>query len=191
MELPRRPASFCGRQRAFGHEQRSCISRHERLRSLQQRRLIVPAWERNDELTKRRETAPTVVIDTHGRLLLQRRDNIPNILYPGMIGLFGGHREGDESFLECAVRELSEELSYQIPPSRFEYLGCRESADSRVQDSFVRAEFFLVKDVPFDQLTITEGTLVVHELSQLATIRDQLTPSAKFGLQLFAKRTAN
>jgi 8-oxo-dGTP diphosphatase len=59
-----------------------------------------------------REIAPTVIFDDCGRLLLQLRDDIPGILYPGVIGLFGGHREGDETFLACAVREIHEELSY-------------------------------------------------------------------------------
>ena len=53
-----------------------------------------------------RETASTIIIDTRGRLLLQLRDNIPEIRNPGMIGLFGGHRQGDETFLECAVRDF-------------------------------------------------------------------------------------
>lgn len=47
----------------------------------------------------RRETASAVLIDTAGRLLLQHRDDIPGILYPGMVGLFGGHRKGNETFL--------------------------------------------------------------------------------------------
>jgi ADP-ribose pyrophosphatase YjhB (NUDIX family) len=85
-----------------------------------------------------------VVMDTFGRLLLQKRDDIPPILYPGQIGVFGGHREGDESFLECAVRELREELSYDISPERFEYLGYREGHDEAIRGGVVRAEYFLV-----------------------------------------------
>src|SRR4051794_19466903 len=64
---------------------------------------------------KIREIAGAVIFDTSGRLLLQLRDNIPGILYPGKITLFGGHREGDETFLECVVREIHEELSFYIP----------------------------------------------------------------------------
>ena len=41
-----------------------------------------------------REIACAILIDPQGRFLLQRRDDAPNILYPGKIGLFGGHREG-------------------------------------------------------------------------------------------------
>jgi 8-oxo-dGTP diphosphatase len=68
------------------------------------------------------EIAPTVIFDDLGRLLLQQRDDIPGILYPGAIGLFGGHREGEETFLACAVREIHEELSFYVPPERFDFL---------------------------------------------------------------------
>jgi 8-oxo-dGTP diphosphatase len=63
-----------------------------------------------------REIASAIVIDTMGRFLFQQRDDIPGILHPGKVALFGGHREGDETYLECAVRELHEELSFAIPP---------------------------------------------------------------------------
>jgi hypothetical protein len=42
----------------------------------------------------RREFAPTIIIDDQDRFLLQQRDDIAGIFYPGKIGLFGGHREG-------------------------------------------------------------------------------------------------
>jgi 8-oxo-dGTP pyrophosphatase MutT (NUDIX family) len=100
--------------------------------------------------SSRREIAPTVVVDTQGRLLLQLRDNIPTILYPGKIGLFGGHREGDETFLACAVRELHEELSYYLPPERFTFLVRRAGADSELPGGTVHAEFFVVRDVPVE-----------------------------------------
>jgi hypothetical protein len=45
-----------------------------------------------------------------------------------------------------------------------------------------------LREVPVDQLTVTEGTLQILEISQLASVREQLTPSALFGLELFAKR---
>jgi len=69
-----------------------------------------------------REAAPAILFDPRGHLLLQLRDNIPNIRYPGMLGLFGGHPEGDESFLDCVVREVHEGLSVYLPPKRFRYL---------------------------------------------------------------------
>ena len=69
-----------------------------------------------------RETSGAILIDSLGRFLFQQRDNNPEILYPSMIGLFGGHREGNETFLECVVREIYEEISYFLPSERFTHL---------------------------------------------------------------------
>lgn len=77
----------------------------------------------NDNSLRHREIACALVIDAHGRFLLQPRDDIVGVIYPGKVGLFGGHREDDETFLECVVREVHEELSYLVPAERFEYLA--------------------------------------------------------------------
>ena len=60
-----------------------------------------------------REIAAALLIDVNGNVLLQQRDNILHIIQPGKVGLFGGHREGEETFLECVVREIAEETSLQ------------------------------------------------------------------------------
>jgi 8-oxo-dGTP diphosphatase len=131
----------------------------------------------------RRDIAPTVIFDAKGRLLLQLRDDKPGILFPGMIGLFGGHREGDETFLECAIRELEEELSYYIPPERFEHIATRKGNDSEVSGGIVCAEIFIVRDVPVEELTITEGSLLIVDVTELDKIEHRLTPSARFALE--------
>ena len=61
------------------------------------------------------EIACAILIDTSRRFLLQQRDDVAGILHPGKVSLFGGHREGDETFLQCAVREIHEEISYFVP----------------------------------------------------------------------------
>lgn len=129
-----------------------------------------------------REIAAAVVFDQSGRLLLQLRDDVPHILYPGKIGLFGGHREGDETFLECAVRELCEELTYYLPPERFEPIGRHAGADSEVPGGTVRAEFFVVREVPVDKINVTEGSLKIVLVGELGLIADALTPSARFAI---------
>jgi len=129
-----------------------------------------------------RETAPVVVFDTSGRLLLQLRDDLPGLLFRGMIGLFGGHREGSETFLECAVRELQEELSYSIPSERFEHIVTFKGAYSELAGATIHAEIFVVRDVPVDELTVTEGSLVVLDVRQLHELEHRLTPTARIGL---------
>lgn len=138
-----------------------------------------------------REIAPTIVLDRSGQFLLQKRDDIPGIICPGMIGLFGGHREGDETFLECAARELAEELSFAIPTDQFEALTSNIGPDPETLGGTLHAEFFLVKDIPVEQVVVTEGSLLVASLSDLETMADRLTPSARFALDYYCRGSIN
>ena len=52
------------------------------------------------------------VLYRQGRFLLQLRDNIPGIRYPGHWGLFGGHLEPGETPEDALKRELVEEIGY-------------------------------------------------------------------------------
>jgi 8-oxo-dGTP diphosphatase len=50
-------------------------------------------------------------------LIVILRDNIPTIPWPGHWDFPGGGREGDETPLDCALRELREELSFDLDPN--------------------------------------------------------------------------
>ena len=132
----------------------------------------------NSSKALRRETASALLIDTAGRLLLQKRDDVPGILYPGMVGLFGGHREGNETFLDCVVREVHEEVSYFVPPEQFEYLTERHSVDPAIY-----GHVFVARDIPSDRLVITEGSLLIVSPDELSQIEPNLAPSARLALK--------
>jgi 8-oxo-dGTP diphosphatase len=137
---------------------------------------------------RHREIACAILVDTLGRLLLQRRDDIPGILFPGRIGLFGGHREGNETFLECVAREIYEETSHYVPPGRFTLLASHEGNDPEVENGTVRSEFFIADHIPVEDLMITEGALLIANPNELVAIEPQFTPSLRFALAAFNKR---
>ena len=112
-----------------------------------------------------REFASAILIDTEGRLLLQQRDNAPGIRFPGKIGLFGGHREPNETFLACVVREVHEEIGYFVPPERFEHITSYTNVDA--DGGTVSGEMFVARDIPQDRLVITEGSLLVVDAGEL------------------------
>jgi 8-oxo-dGTP diphosphatase len=132
-----------------------------------------------------REIACAILVDDIGRFLLQQRDNIPGILFPGKVGLFGGHREGSETHLQCVVREIHEETGHFIPPDQFEYLTGYLGADPEVDGGTIHAEFYVCRGVPVELLVINEGSLVAFKRDQIDALEPQLTPAARFALKAF------
>ena len=62
--------------------------------------------------------AALIVLDD-GRYLMQQRDDVPGIFYPGYWGLFGGAIEPGESAVEALAREVHEELAFQVEGQRY------------------------------------------------------------------------
>lgn len=56
--------------------------------------------------------ASLLLVDAAGRYLMQLRDDIPGILYPGCWGLFGGGIEPGETPEVAMRRELEEEIGF-------------------------------------------------------------------------------
>jgi 8-oxo-dGTP diphosphatase len=83
------------------------------------------------------------------QFLMQLRDNIPGILYPGYWALFGGHIEPGETPDVAVKREILEEIGYELPP--FVEFGCYP--DERV----VRHVFHAPLLVELNQLVLNEG----------------------------------
>lgn len=55
------------------------------------------------------------ILHRQDQFLMQLRDNIPGIVYPGCWGFFGGHLEAGETPEVGLFRELQEEINYQPP----------------------------------------------------------------------------
>ena len=138
-----------------------------------------------DKQLRHRETTGAIIIDTSGRFLFQLRDNVVGITNPGMIGLFGGHREGDETFLECIVREVHEEIGYFVPADCFEHLGSLDGADIDSEGGTIRGHLFVARDIPVDALTITEGSLLVVEPAAICEIEARLAPTTRLALKVY------
>jgi 8-oxo-dGTP diphosphatase len=89
------------------------------------------------------------ILHQDGKFLMQLRDNIPTILYPGLWGLFGGHIEPGETPEIAVEREIMEEICYQITnPQKF---GCYN--DNRA----IRHVFYAQLTVSVDKLILGEG----------------------------------
>ena len=89
------------------------------------------------------------IIYQDGKYLMQLRDNLPHILYPGVWGLFGGHLEPGEEPEAGLKRELIEEINYDSSQLRL--------FDTYNDDKYLRYLYFCPLKVELDQLELNEG----------------------------------
>ncbi|WP_240768981.1 NUDIX hydrolase [Paracoccus liaowanqingii] len=59
-----------------------------------------------------------LLLTLDGRMLTYLRDDRVGLPFPGHWDLPGGGREGSETPLDCALRELHEEFGLRLPPDR-------------------------------------------------------------------------
>ncbi len=90
------------------------------------------------------------ILYQENKFLMQLRDNIPTILYPGHWALFGGHIEAGETPDITVKREILEEIGYNLP-STFSEFGCY--GDEKVMRHVFHAPLL----VELNQLVLTEG----------------------------------
>ena len=59
-----------------------------------------------------------IALTIAGRIVTYRRDDKPDIPFPGLWDLPGGGREGAETPVQCALREVREEFGIALPGER-------------------------------------------------------------------------
>ncbi|MBF0239025.1 MAG: NUDIX domain-containing protein [SAR324 cluster bacterium] len=82
--------------------------------------LFIKNEDYNDYLSGKynNETVGVILVNQCSRVLLNLRDLVPDILYPGYWSILGGHTEVGESLEMAAIREIKEEIGYSIPKMR-------------------------------------------------------------------------
>ncbi len=96
-----------------------------------------------------RHRVAIAILHQDDQFLLQLRDDIPGIFYPGHWALFGGHIEPGESPDAAIRRELLEEIGYA--PAILTQFDLYEDAQ------VVRYVYQGVLGVPLSQLVLGEG----------------------------------
>ncbi|MEC8441162.1 MAG: NUDIX hydrolase [Cyanobacteriota bacterium] len=90
------------------------------------------------------------MLQRDGLWLLQLRDDIDSIIYPGHWGLFGGHLDPGETPVQALMRELREEISWA--PSTPPLLWFSDKSNTHVAHVF-RGDL----EVPLNRLNLLEG----------------------------------
>ena len=89
------------------------------------------------------------ILYRENKFLMQLRDDIEGILYPGSWGFFGGHIEVGETPESALKRELVEEINYVVEKPKF----FNFYTDSRAK----RYIFYAPLTVTIDKLELNEG----------------------------------
>lgn len=100
-------------------------------------------------MKNRSRTVALAILYQEGKFLMQLRDDIATIFYPGHWGFFGGHLEPEETPEVGLKREIWEEIAYQLENPSF--FGCY------ADDVAVRYIFHAPLKVPLSHLVLQEG----------------------------------
>ena len=97
----------------------------------------------------KRKGSSIIFINGEGEILLFLRDNKPDLPYPNMWDVPGGHVEADESPEKCIVREMKEEMDLVL--DEFELFSKIEFEDR------IEYTFWTRADLDIDEIELTEG----------------------------------
>ena len=135
--------------------------------------------------------AVAALITIGGSYLLQLRDNIDSIFFPDHWGCFGGAVEEGESGEQALIRELREELEFNVPPTAIHYFT-RFDFDLAFSRMAPIYRFFYEIEISEDkvrQFTLHEGA-AMRVFSANDVMRHQITiaPYDAFALWLHINR---
>jgi len=97
----------------------------------------------------KRKGASIIFVNDKRQILLFLRDNIPDIPYPNMWDVPGGHVEKFENPEKCIVREMREEMNLTL--DEFELFSKIEFEDRIEYTFWARADFDI------EEIELTEG----------------------------------
>jgi 8-oxo-dGTP pyrophosphatase MutT (NUDIX family) len=123
--------------------------------------------------------------------LLQKRDKIPSIYFPDLIGLFGGMVEQGESYEKAMCRELEEELSIVVNPERLQTILEMDFSTLFLCDGVERRRVFFhltFEEDELKKLILREGQSIVHcPLSKIPSL-NEIVPTDAFALGIVANQ---
>lgn len=121
-------------------------------------------------------------ITAPGFFYFQRRSPDPRRGAAGLLGTFGGKVEPNESDVEAAAREVSEETTLRLGPAAFSMLGEYDVlSDNDLKEVQIHMVAFLVELESTEPFGATDGCLVVLPAARVAAHLGEMTPGTREG----------
>ena len=132
--------------------------------------------------------AAAIIVTDDGRYLLQLRDDIPRIFYPGYWGCFGGAISAGETPLEALTRELAEELEF--PPASGQEFVRFDFDLTRIGQSLKSRTYFefIVSGECISRFVLHEGAEMRAFMAAELFALPNVTPYDLFALWLHVAR---
>ncbi len=128
------------------------------------------------------DAAAAILITEDGRYLLQRRDDIPGIWYPGHWGLFGGAVDPGEAEGETLLRELREELELEATGARY-FVGFDFDLSPLGLSKYYRNYYEVtVSNAALERLVLHEGAELGIMPGDEALALERIVPYDSFAL---------
>ena len=129
-----------------------------------------------------------ILVTEDGRYLVQLRDDIPGVWYPGHWGLFGGSVDPGETEIAALRRELREELELDMGEARL-FVGFNFDLRPAGLSQYYRNYYeVLVSPTALDRLVLHEGAELRILSGDAALLLPRLVPYDGFALFLHHHR---
>jgi 8-oxo-dGTP pyrophosphatase MutT (NUDIX family) len=127
-----------------------------------------------------------IILTPDNDCLLQLRDSIDGIFYPGFLGCFGGAIENFEADEEALIREIEEELS--IKNYQYTHFSTINLDFTPINKTCVYRRYFVINldSKNMQEIRLNEGAALIKiKLKDLSSADYSIVPYDAFALDLY------
>lgn len=137
------------------------------------------------------DAVAAIIQPSEGRYLMQLRDPLEHIFFPGHWGLFGGAIEEGESDIEALRRELREELALEVAAENFSYFTRIDLDFAFAGHGKIRRDFFHLRidENLVPELKLGEGAELRVFTGKEILLEPRVTPYDRWAIWLSESQT--